>query len=428
MKIMLKFLITVCCFISLSTLITCNKFDPEIPKDKTNKLVVTTNQVSNVGFNQATVYGNVSFGDLVTMSKCGFVWSRQENPDINNFAGKYEKEFELNAFSCTMGNLSENITYYVRAFATSSEKTVYGQQLTFTTIAAPRLTTTDASQITGRTAVSGGNILSDGGYAITYRGVCWSTSQNPSVTNPHTTDGSGIGSYTSEITNLSPSTIYYVRSYATNSLGTTYGNQISFTTEESTSIIDIRDGNEYETVQIGEQIWMAENLKYLPYVHAPTSGSSSLKYYYVYNYNGVSVSVAQAQEKYNTYGVLYNWPAAQTACPLGWHLPTDNEWTELINYLGGSDVAGGKLKETETTHWNSPNTGATNESGFTAIPGGYRNSSGVFSSIGNYAYFWSSTPTSTTYAYDRRLNYNNTLISHSIVTNENGFSVRCVKD
>lgn len=428
MKIKTNSLIAFVSFISLITLVTCNKFDPEIPTSSTNKLVVKTTQLSDIGYDRATVYGTVEVGDLVNISGCGFVWSRQENPDITNFAGKDEEEFGLNSFSCTLTYLTENTTYYVRAFATSSEKTVYGQQLSFTTVAAPSLTTNDVSQVTARTALSGGNVLSGGGYTITARGVCWSTSQSPSVADSHTSNGSGTGSFTSSITGLSPSTTYYLRAYATNSLGSYYGNQVSFTTEESTSIIDIRDGTEYLTVQIGSQIWMAENLKYLPYVHSPSAGSTSQKYYYVYNYTGVSVSVAKTQEKFSTYGVLYNWVAAQTACPSGWHLPSDSEWSELSNYLGGLSVAGGALKETGTTHWNTPNTAATNETQFTALPGGIRSTSNSFASLGNYGFWWSSTQTSTTYAADYRLNYNNGQVSNAAVSKENGFSVRCVKD
>ncbi|HNQ67276.1 MAG TPA: FISUMP domain-containing protein [Bacteroidales bacterium] len=409
------------------SVVACNKLDPEIPKDSSNKLLVSTDIVSNVGFYQASVFGSVDIGDLTSVNNYGFVWSREENPDLNNFSGKSTLNYNLNSFSTTIFGLSENTTYYVRAFATSSEKTVYGQQLVFTTVASPRLTTTDASLVTATTAISGGNIQSDGGFAITFRGVCWSTSQNPTITNSHTSDGSGIGSYTSNITGLSQATTYFVRAYATNSLGTNYGNQVSFTTEEMTSFIDARDGTEYSTVQIGNQIWMAENLKYLPYVSPPTNGSTTAKYYYVYNYNGTTVSVAKAQNNYKIYGVLYNWAAAQTACPTGWHLPSDTEWTELTNYLGGESVAGGKLKEIGTEHWSSPNTGATNEFGFSALPGGNRSINGTFLNIENYGFYWSSTLASNN-AYRRGMFYASSSVTSSANTKDLGFSVRCVKN
>ena len=141
---------------------------------------------------------------------------------------------------------------------------------------------------------------------------------------------------------------------------------------------DSRDGNLYETVEIGTQCWMKQNLAYLPSVNPPSGGSQTLPYYYVYGYSGTGVSEARATANYQTYGVLYNWTASLTACPQGWHLPSDSEWDVLVNYLGGDNVAGGKMKEAGTAHWNSPNTGATNESGFTGLPGGFRSNYGYF--------------------------------------------------
>ena len=132
---------------------------------------------------------------------------------------------------------------------------------------------------------------------------------------------------------------------------------------------DFRDGNHYNVVKIANQVWMAENLKYLPSVVGPPTTSYTLPYYYVYGYYGTDVNAAKATANYTTYGVLYNWAAALTSCPAGWHLPGTGEWTQLTDYLGGLSTAGGKLKETGTAHWASPNTGATNEYGFTALPG-----------------------------------------------------------
>lgn len=206
--------------------------------------------------------------------------------------------------------------------------------------------------------------------------------------------------------------------------------------------IDSRDGTHYNAVKIGNQIWMAENLKYLPIVVGPGTGSETTPYYYVYGYNGTSVTDAKATANHTTYGVLYNWPAAmnseassttnpsgiQGVCPTGWHLPSDAEWTELTDYLGGTSVAGGKLKETGTTHWNSPNTGATNETGFTALPGGYRNYYGTFTSIGNSGHWWSATEYSATYAWYNNMNYNNSNVNRNYGNKEVGFSVRCVRD
>ena len=193
-------------------------------------------------------------------------------------------------------------------------------------------------------------------------------------------------------------------------------------------LIDSRDGQTYNTVQIGEQCWMAENLAYLPEVSPSSQGYWDYPFYYVYNYQGSDVTVAKATINYQTYGVLYNWPASLDACPEGWHLPSDTEWTVLTDYLGGEDVAGGKMKETGTAHWNFPNTGATNSSGFTALPGGWREDGWAFCYVGYNVGFWSSTESSTSGAWYRDLRYNNGSAIRGASSMDFGFSVRCVRD
>ncbi len=202
------------------------------------------------------------------------------------------------------------------------------------------------------------------------------------------------------------------------------------------------DGDNYAVVTIGEQTWMAENLKYLPSVVGNDTGSETMPYYYVYGYDGTDVQEAKATENYNNYGVLYNWTAAmdgstssslnpsnvQGICPTGWHLPSDAEWTELSNYLGSENANGGKLKETGTSHWNNPNEGATNETGFTALPGGYRFYNSNFNDINGYGYWWSATEFEPNYALLRSLYYNSINIAYFDMNTEVGFSVRCVMD
>jgi uncharacterized protein (TIGR02145 family) len=196
-----------------------------------------------------------------------------------------------------------------------------------------------------------------------------------------------------------------------------------------TLLIDNRDGNEYETVQIGDQCWMKENLAYLPSVSDPVNGSETSSYYYVYGYEGASVSEAKATANYQTYGVLYNWPAALTACPQGWHLPSDDEWTILTDYLGGGSVAGGKMKEAGTVRWDSPNTDATNSSSFSALPGGYRDDNGrTYNSIGGTGVWWSSSEYSTTNAWIRLMGCNFAFVYHDYSIKACGFSVRCLRD
>ncbi len=191
---------------------------------------------------------------------------------------------------------------------------------------------------------------------------------------------------------------------------------------------DSRDGNLYSYKTIGTQVWMTKNMAYLPSVVGPGTGSNSTAYYYVYGYDGSDVATAEATDNYSTYGVLYNWTAAQSACPSGWHLPSDAEWTTLTTYLGGESVAGGKMKEAGESHWTSPNTGATNESGFTALPGGYRTNYGTFSNIGISGTWWSSTEDSTSHAWYRYLGYNTSYVFRLSTYKGGGISVRCLRD
>ncbi|HRX25145.1 MAG TPA: fibrobacter succinogenes major paralogous domain-containing protein, partial [Chitinophagales bacterium] len=151
---------------------------------------------------------------------------------------------------------------------------------------------------------------------------------------------------------------------------------------------------------------------------------------------------AKATPHYFTYGVLYNWPAAmdgdvssssnpsgvQGICPSGWHLPSDAEWTTLTDYLGGIDVAGDKMKEEGTSHWTSPNTGATNESGFSALPGGYRLPGGTFNYVGSYGFWWSSTQSSAYNTWYRYLYYSYSGVNRYNNNKSFGYSLRCIRD
>ena len=197
---------------------------------------------------------------------------------------------------------------------------------------------------------------------------------------------------------------------------------------QAQTIIDY-DGHVYNTVTIGTQTWMKENLKVTKYndgivIPLVTDSSAwsnlSTPGYCWYNND-------EAIYK-NTYGALYNWITVNTGklCPTGWHVPSDAEWTTLINYLGGDSIAGGKLKETATTHWNYPNAGATNETGFTAIAGGYRHGNGVFDNLGHDAYLYSSTGLSSGNCGHRNITCYNTYVYNESFYKTYGMSVRCL--
>ena len=211
---------------------------------------------------------------------------------------------------------------------------------------------------------------------------------------------------------------------------------------------DRRDGKVYKTVTLGEQTWMAENLTYLPEVNTLAIGSNTDPHYYVYGYDGTDVDEAKATDHYTTYGVLYNWPAALTACPAGWHLPSDAEWTQLENYLADNGhnydgtTGGGREKIAKSlasaSGWNSHSGTGTvgntdypayrNKSGFTALPGGYRYNYGAFYYVGLIGYWWSSTENDTSSAWSLYLLFNVSYVSRNYDFKDYGFSVRCVRD
>ena len=196
------------------------------------------------------------------------------------------------------------------------------------------------------------------------------------------------------------------------------------------------DGNVYNTVEIGSQCWMEENLKVERYrdgSNIPTGLSdaawqaATTEAFAVYDNDTANKA---------TYGLLYNWYAVADArglCPTGWHVPTDAEWTQLTDHLGGESVAGGQMKTTGTLEsgtglWFAPNTDATNSSGFSGLPGGYRDVGGLFGSQGGYGYWWSSSEGPYDYAWRRGVNYNGGSANRGANDKPYGFSVRCLRD
>jgi uncharacterized protein (TIGR02145 family) len=193
---------------------------------------------------------------------------------------------------------------------------------------------------------------------------------------------------------------------------------------QAVTVTDI-DGNVYKTVKIGNQLWMAENLKTTRYRNGdPIPNVAD-------NTEWENLTTG-AYSTYNlSYGRLYNWYAVsdgRNVCPAGWHIPSKTEWEQLSSFLGGTAVAGGKMKEAGYSHWNSPNTGATNESGFTALGGGARSSNGLFNNFGYTALWWCSTPDLSKYAWAWFVNSDNTSLNTGVDYNTGGYALRCLKD
>jgi uncharacterized protein (TIGR02145 family) len=206
--------------------------------------------------------------------------------------------------------------------------------------------------------------------------------------------------------------------------------------ENTGTFTDSRDGHIYHWIKIGTQIWMVENLSFLPAVSPSREGSQAKPFYYVYGYNGVNIDDAKAIGNYKTFGVLYNWIAAKNACPDGWHLPTDQEWEQLeielgispaqANIIGTRGAESGAKMKTIKDWYKSGN--GTNTSGFSALPGGGRYGDGSFGNKDCNGYWWSASEYDGTFSWGRGLGYDHSEIYKGVNYKEDGFSVRCIKD
>ncbi len=191
------------------------------------------------------------------------------------------------------------------------------------------------------------------------------------------------------------------------------------------------DGNVYHEVKIGNQTWMKENLKTTRYRNGVDITTNLSSVDWQSNITGACADYNNDPPITVVYGKLYNWYAVANPlglCPVNWHVPSDSEWTELANYLGGDSIAGGKLKEIGVSHWATPNTNATNSSSFTGLPGGYRLPTGAYYNIYAVGFWWSATQDSLTGAYFRSLNSSNDDLFRNSYKETYGFSLRCVKD
>ena len=343
-------------------------------------------------------------------------------------------------FGAKVSGLTPNTKYYVKIFA--GDKYGTGSALlAFTTLSeTPIVTTNYVLEYSRNSAVLGGQIATQGPGQITDYGVFLSLFHAPvSGTKYPVTIGSS--NFSIEISGLLPRTTYYVIAYAQNKYGTGFGSEVTFNTgEDSTkSIIYDIDNNIYHYIKVGHQVWMAENLKVqrlndgteIPLIGDGLLWSSTSKPADCWYNNNDSIK--------NIYGALYNWNCVNTAkiCPTGWHVPSLDEWKTLGNYTGGENVAGAKLKEAGIVHWTNSsgvfrldsNFGSTNETGFTALPGGARSPTG-FVGICTTGEWWTSTkafyPDSSAYRFFLRSDHE--ILYREPLPFNYGASIRCIKD
>ena len=279
---------------------------------------VTTSAVTNISYTTATCGGNVTADGGQSVTARGVCYSTSSNPTISG--SKVASGSGTGSFSCNLTGLTAGKTYYVRAYATNSKGTAYGNQFTFTTTAyqVPTVTTQTPSNISYTTATCGGNVTTDGGQNVTARGICYSTSPNPTTANSKVTSGSGIGSFTCNLSGLLENTTYHIRAYAINSNGTAYGNQISFTT------LDRYNGHSY--IDLGLSVkWATMNV-----------GASSIEDY------GAYYSWGEVNEKTSYYKSYYTYQLSPSTLPADadaatvnwggiWRMPTYEEFKELID-------------------------------------------------------------------------------------------------
>ena len=434
------------CYDEDSITVTVN---PVAPTVSTGSVILTPNS--------ATCGGDVNSDGGATVTARGVCWSASPNPTIS---GSYTTDGTgTGSFTSNLTGLTAGTTYYVRAYATNSVGTAYGNEVSFVAAVLPVVNTATPTNIMATSATCGGNVTNDGSAVVTDRGVCWSTTHNPTTSNSHTTDGSGTGSFTSSLTGLTTGTTYYVRAYATNSLGTAYGIEVSFTTTTeygqpcsgAATVTDI-DNNTYNTVQIGDQCWMRENLRTTRYSNGThialgndTSSTTAYRYYpdddssnvstCGYLYNGKAVMGNSSSSSANPSGV-------QGICPDGWHVPSDAEWTQLTNYVSSQSqyVCGGDNTYiakalASTTGWNSNsntcvvgnNPSTNNATGFSALPAGMYY--GYYWCLGDNILFWSASEGYYDWSYTIFCLYsNNARVIQNNGIKVNGYSVRCVCD
>lgn len=399
--------------------------------------VISTDSVTNITQTLAFGWGTVTDEGGTVVTQRGICFSTQPYPTIQDSV--VTSGNGAGSFSSTLSGLLTDHQYYIRAFAINSVGISYGDNLTFNTLppaVLPEVITDTVSNITNLTATSGGTVTFDGYSPVNVRGICWSLLPNPDTSARKTLDGQGTGAFISQMTGLLSDTVYYVRAYAINGVGIGYGNEVSFRTQPDAPqpcpgvpTVDY-GGKTYNTVLIGNRCWLKENLNFGTRIDGSidqTDNNIPEKY-----------CLFNLDSNCTKYGGLYQWnelnnyinlSSGRGLCPEGWHVPSSDEFFELVNHLGGTASAGGKLKEAGYSHWLAPNQGASNRSGFTALPGGFKNAGNYFSNEHLEADFWGSGIQAGGSFTGLLLTYDSDDATVNFYANNGlGYSARCIKD
>jgi uncharacterized protein (TIGR02145 family) len=438
----------------------CEREDPAEPP------VINTLPVTSITSGSANSGGNVIYSGSAEVTSRGIVWSTEPGATLEEHEGITLDGSGTGPFISILTGLLPGTEYFVRAYAVNIVGITYGDEISFSTEGEPAsVRTLDVNSISATSAASGGNILSDGGSEVTTRGVIWSRSKDPDLNSNDgfTSDGSGTGRFTSSISGLSPRATYYIRAYATNGEGVSYGNVIKFQTVSQVRTVSDVDGNTYRTIRIGNQEWMAENLRVSRYRNRDfiergldNSGweNAAEGAFAVYPHSLVGLDDDAGVRA--IYGSLYNWYAVtdkRDLCPRGWRVPSDDDWTQLAEYLmeeyglpnesgnehslGNilkscrqvSSPAGGHCDTWEHPRWNSGGIHhGTDEFGFAGLPGSTRSDNGSFSLIGSEGWWWTTTAVEDGQALTRAMFFNDGILQRGNLPVNAGLSVRCLKN
>lgn len=409
--------------------------------------LVNTNETSAIQATQATLHGEVSYAGGTPVSERGFVWSTTPTPEmaihnsISNGSG-------LGVFSNTIETLEPATQYYYRAYAINQIGVSYGETIQFSTPATlATILTKPIENISLYGARSGGEVINDGGAAISQKGIVWGTQPNPTTSlTTKTLNGAGLSNFTATLTLLTPGTVYHLRAYATNSVGTAYGNAITFSTLEiPTSITDV-DGNVYSVFQIGNQFWMQENLRVSKYCN----GDAIPMYMADAQWQQLTTGGWSYYDNFSgneSVGKLYNFYAVaddRNPCPCGWHVPTDAEWTQLENHLIAVGMnfdntnQGNKIAKAmaSKTMWQTSsifgavgfNSSTNNTSHFNGLPAGRRFNTGEFVNYGSTAAWWTSSQQNGDLAWYRWLSKDGLDSKKNAANKRFGYNIRCIMD
>jgi uncharacterized protein (TIGR02145 family) len=413
-------------------ILTTSSCDPEVPPAGISEIITT--QVSNVTRTSLTTGGTITALPGTEVTERGVVWSRSPKPELGNLSSSTSNGAGSGSFETTINGLSL-VNYHIRAYAIANGTTYYGNEVVFNLSS---IIPTITSQNPVETTLTSVTVQSTINYTwtepIVEKGICWGTVATPTV-DIHSKIEVAEPSLTFTVTlsNISQSKVYYARAYAVTQAGIFYGNSVQILILPPPAVGEVADinGKKYKTVVIGNTTWMAENLAVTKY----NDGTDIAGLFTVSDFKTTTQGAYTAYEGDNglvpTYGYLYNGyviVSTKNVCMTGWRVPESADWFQLASLLGGMETAGGRMMAVSTL-WRAPNLQATNQSGFTGLPGGSfcspcLSNTGTFADLGGDGYWWSKSAVDFFYISANRAD----MRTRNLAVPNDGLSIRCVKD